>query len=546
MTNLVTLDFGESFASGQPVGPLLADAIGRSAKLAGFALLLTIPTAIAAGLYAARRRDKRSDRVIVLAGVTLSSIPEFVIGTFLVVLVGVQLKWFPVLATPPEGAGTITQARYLFMPALAMAVVYFGYIARMTRAGAIEVLESDYVRTATMKGLKTGQVMRRHVLRNALIPTIAVIGVQVGYLFGGIIGVEKIFNYNGMGQLMLFAAQRKDIPVLQAGAVVIGIVYMVATLIADLVIAWMNPRIRSEMGTDGRDPDHGRHPTGRWCGPVPGGRAQAGPTRDHPAAGPSARVHHRQPGHRLLGVLCHLPDHPVRRLRRLLAGPPAAITRAHLRDGPAWPGRVLAGGRGRPRRLHRGPPVGPPGRRRGHLLGLIMGFYRGRVDDVLSRIVEAFLSLPVILIALLTLVVLGSSTGVVILVVGILFTPIVARTVRSAVLAERQLDYVTAARLRGESGPFIMVREILPNILPPIIVEMTVRFGYAIFTVATLSFLGVGIQPPSPDWGLSVSEEYSNMIAGTWWPTLFPALAIATTVIAINLIADALAAVAAE
>lgn len=192
------------------------------------------------------------------------------------------------------------------------------------------------------------------------------------------------------------------------------------------------------------------------------------------------------------------------------------------------------------------PPAAILGVLAGTILGLIMGYYRGIVDDVLSRIIEAFLSLPVILVALLTLVVLGSSTIVVILVVGILFTPIVARTVRSAVLAERQLDYVTAARLRGESGPFIMIREILPNILAPIIVEMTVRFGYAIFTVATLSFLGVGIQPPSPDWGLSVSEEYSNMIAGVWWPTLFPALAIATTVIGINLIADALQSVWSE
>jgi len=182
----------------------------------------------------------------------------------------------------------------------------------------------------------------------------------------------------------------------------------------------------------------------------------------------------------------------------------------------------------------------------GSILGLIMGFYRGIVDDVISRIVEAFLSLPVIMVALLTLVVLGSSSVVVILVVGVLFTPIVARTVRSAVLSERQLDYVTAARLRGESGPFIMVREILPNILGPIVVELTVRVGYAIFTVATLSFLGVGIQPPAPDWGLSVSQEYSNMIAGVWWPTVFPALAIATTVIAVNLIADALQSVLSE
>jgi peptide/nickel transport system permease protein len=244
MGNLVTLDFGESFQSGQPVGPLLVAAIGRSAKLAGLALLLTIPIAIAAGIYAARQRDRTADRAIVLLGVTLSSIPEFVIGTFLVVVVGVQLGWLPVLAIVPEGTGILDQVRILLMPALAMAIVYFGYIARMTRAGTIEVLESDYTRTAVMKGLTTTQTMTRHVLRNALVPTVAVIGVQIGYLFGGIIGVEKIFNYNGMGQLMLFAAQRKDIPVLQAGAIVIGLVYMIATLLADLTIAWMNPRAR--------------------------------------------------------------------------------------------------------------------------------------------------------------------------------------------------------------------------------------------------------------------------------------------------------------
>lgn len=249
MTNLVTLNFGDSFQSRQPVLPLILGAVGRSGLLAIFALVLTIPIAIAAGLFAARRRDRRADRAIVLLGVTLSSIPEFVVGTFLVVVIGVQLRWFPVTARPQDGADPITILSHLFMPALAMALVYFGYIARMSRAGTIEVLESDYVRTATMKGLTTGQTMRRHVLRNALVPTVAVIGVQIGYLFGGIIGVEKVFNYNGMGQVMLFAAQRKDIPVLTAGAIIIGVVYMLATLAADLIIAWMNPRARLDTGT---------------------------------------------------------------------------------------------------------------------------------------------------------------------------------------------------------------------------------------------------------------------------------------------------------
>ncbi len=246
LRGLVTLDFGNSFVSGKPVLPQVVGAVGRSAKLAGLALLITIPISIAAGLYAARRRDRAADRAIVLLGVTLSSIPEFVTGTILVVVVGVQLGWLPVLATAPETANILTQIRFLLLPAIAMAIVYFGYIARMTRAGTIEVLQSDYTRTALMKGLTTGQTMRRHVLRNALVPTVAVIAVQIGYLFGGIIAVEKIFNYNGMGSTMLFAAQHKDLPMLTAGVIVIGLVYMLATLTADLIMAWMNPLIRMD------------------------------------------------------------------------------------------------------------------------------------------------------------------------------------------------------------------------------------------------------------------------------------------------------------
>jgi peptide/nickel transport system permease protein len=244
LVGIVTLNFGNSFVNDKPVVPQLWDAMIRSAWLAGLALILTIPVAIAAGVFAARRRDRKADRAIVLLGVTSASIPEFVTGTILVIVVGVQLKLLPVLATPPPNSDPLTQVRYLLMPATAMAIVYFGYIARMTRAGTIDVLQSDYARTATMKGLTTNQTMRRHVLRNALIPTVAVIATQIGYLFGGIIAVEKIFNYNGMGNTMLFAAQRKDLPMLTAGVLIIGIVYMIATLIADMVTAWMNPRIR--------------------------------------------------------------------------------------------------------------------------------------------------------------------------------------------------------------------------------------------------------------------------------------------------------------
>lgn len=179
----------------------------------------------------------------------------------------------------------------------------------------------------------------------------------------------------------------------------------------------------------------------------------------------------------------------------------------------------------------------------GVILGLLMGYLGRWIDNVLSRIVEAFLALPVVLIALLAITTLGRSNWVVIGVVATLFTPVVARTVRSAVLAERDLDYVTSAKLRGESTMFVMFREILPNVSGPIIVELTVRIGYAVFTVATLSFLGAGPPPPSPDWGAQVSEGFRVISAGIWWTTLFPALAIASMVIAVNLIADSVQSV---
>ncbi len=174
----------------------------------------------------------------------------------------------------------------------------------------------------------------------------------------------------------------------------------------------------------------------------------------------------------------------------------------------------------------------------GTALGLATGYFRGIVDDSVSRLVDAVLALPLVIVAMLALVALGTSSVTVVIVIGAVFAPIIARTVRSAVLSERELDYVAAAQLRGEKPLYIMFAEILPNILPPILVESTVRLGYAIFTVATLSFIGFGIQPPSPDWGLAVSESYGLINGGYWWTVMFDALAIASLVVGVNLLAD--------
>ena len=174
----------------------------------------------------------------------------------------------------------------------------------------------------------------------------------------------------------------------------------------------------------------------------------------------------------------------------------------------------------------------------GTVLGLLTGYFRGLVDDALSRLIDALLALPLVIITLLVLAAIGASTASVIIVIGIIFAPLIARTVRAAVLAEGTLDYVAAAKLRNETVLYILFAEILPNIVPPILVEATVRLGYAIFAVATLSFIGFGIQPPSADWGLAVSENYGLINGGIWWPVLFNALGIASLVVGVNLAAD--------
>jgi peptide/nickel transport system permease protein len=237
-------DMGQSLQYGVPVWSLLSDSLVNSLKLAAEAFALVVPLSILGGVAAALRQGRLADRAITITGLSLTAIPEFVSAIFLIVAFGVFVEWLPVNAQWPEGTSILGQMKYLLLPSLALVMVLFGYIARMARAGTIEALSADYTRTAYLKGLGTRTVIRRHVLRNALLPTIAVIATQTGYLIGGLLVIEKLFNYNGIGQRIYIAAQNKDVTMLQSGVLLVGIVYLVATFVADLLYSVLNPRIR--------------------------------------------------------------------------------------------------------------------------------------------------------------------------------------------------------------------------------------------------------------------------------------------------------------
>ena len=242
--NWITNFPGTSTQFQAPIGPILTAALGRSLKLALFAFVIVVPLGIIGGIVSALNVGKPVDRTISIVGQSMLTVPEFVSGIVLIVIFAVELGWLPVTATAPTGSGFFTQLKYLILPVIPLVLVLFGYIARMARVGTVEALDSDYARTAILKGLPRGVTIRRHVLRNSLLPTITVVATQAGYLIGGLVVVETLFRYNGIGLLTYNAANQHDIPMLEACVLTIGVVYMVVTLVADIAFSLLNPRIR--------------------------------------------------------------------------------------------------------------------------------------------------------------------------------------------------------------------------------------------------------------------------------------------------------------
>jgi peptide/nickel transport system permease protein len=241
--NFVRGDWGESPIQHVEVRPLVLDRLKNSLILGGFALILIVPFSILLGVIAALNYGRTLDRVISIAGLSFVALPEFVVGVVVIVIFAVKLGWLPVSSQVPS-ANPVDIVRQCLLPSIPLMFVLFGYISRMARAGTIEALRSNYTRTAVLKGLPRRYIILRHVLRNSLLPTITVVSVQVGYLVGGLVVIETLFNYPGIGQLILNAATGHDLPTLEASVLMIALLYTVANFTADIVTALLNPRVR--------------------------------------------------------------------------------------------------------------------------------------------------------------------------------------------------------------------------------------------------------------------------------------------------------------
>jgi len=245
VVNFATGNWGKSYSTRTPIKDVVLQRLKNSLRLALVTLLIAVPLAVALGVLAGLNENKWIDNVVSVSALSVVGLPEFVTGLVLIQVFASVFRIFPASssAIKPEMSFGETLP-YMILPAITATLVLLAYISRLTRAGVIEELKKPYVRTAVLKGLPRRVVITKHVLRNALLPTITIIAISFGWLIGGLIVIENVFNYPGLGRLMVFAIDRRDLPLLQAITMIVVIGVVLANLAADLLYAYLNPRIR--------------------------------------------------------------------------------------------------------------------------------------------------------------------------------------------------------------------------------------------------------------------------------------------------------------
>jgi len=241
---VVTADFGHSYRASMAVRTLVAQRLPATLLLMSFALGLVVVVGVPLGVIAAVRRDTVIDVGVMATALLAISLPPFVSGVALVLVFALGLRWFPTMGYPGASVGPIALLRHLALPGITLAASILGFIVRLTRSTVLDVLESDYVRTAKAKGLSSHAVVFKHALRNALLPVVTLIGLQASYLLGGSLIVESVFAWPGIGTLVVDAILGRDYPVVQAVVFLVAMMVVVVSLLVDLTYSVLDPRVR--------------------------------------------------------------------------------------------------------------------------------------------------------------------------------------------------------------------------------------------------------------------------------------------------------------
>lgn len=246
LAGVVTGDFGTSLRTGHPIGPAAFEALGRSLLLAALSIGLMLAVAVPLGILAAVRRGRLADVVVSLVSYVGASLPEFVTATIVILVLADWLQLLPATGYVPLVEDPWRGLVHLTLPVLTISVILIAHVSRMVRSELVDVMHTDYIRAARLKGLPERTVLFKHGLRNALLPTITIVALDVGYLLGGVIVVEEIFAIPGIGRYLIVAIQSRDLPAIQAGALIMAATYSVANFLADMAYAWLDKRIQYE------------------------------------------------------------------------------------------------------------------------------------------------------------------------------------------------------------------------------------------------------------------------------------------------------------
>ncbi len=237
-------DWGQSFSTGEAIRPLVRERLQASLILAGVTLFIAVPLAVTLGIIAGLNKNTWIDNLISISALSVVGLPEFVTGLILIQIFAFDLNLLPASSSIAPGESFVKMLPSLILPAVTATLVLLAYVSRLVRSGVIEETEQPYVRVATLKGLPRRAVIFKHILRNALLPTITVLAISFGWLISGLVVVENVFNYPGMGRLLVFAINRSDLPLIRAIIMVTVLGFASANLVADLLYAVLNPRIR--------------------------------------------------------------------------------------------------------------------------------------------------------------------------------------------------------------------------------------------------------------------------------------------------------------